>query len=336
MIAVGVKSGAWKYITDGVFIYTAERDVRYYSQPPGFWVDRDGTKVVESDSGENRITKVSMSFEQFRAHCQKEGIELRGSVTVSDKLGKAAGPATIGGGIGALIGGPVGAAIGVGVMGWLASSSDFEPKNLRSVLARVMEGYAAWQQFDSELRVADAKAAAEYEAKARDNWRRYHRLRNLSSVDELDGLEFEVAVSILYEKKGYKVQLTKASGDFGVDLLAEKGQERIAVQAKRYSGTVGVKAVQEVAAGGFYYKATKAVVVTNSYYTPAAKKMAGELGVELVNRKRLALMWDHVHPDGSVPEFDLATYKQKEREIRRELSHADFSARTDKSRRRWR
>lgn len=336
MIAVGVKNGTWRYITDGAAIYTADGDVRHYSQPPGFRVDRDGTKVVERNGGENRIKKVAISIEEFRSLCQREGIELRGSVTGSEKLGKAAGPATIAGGIGALIGGPVGAAVGAGLVGWVASNSDFEPDQLQSVLARVKEKYVAWQQFDAEVRVVDTKVAADYEAKARENWRRYHRLRNLSSVDDLDGLEFEVAVSILYKNKGYEVQLTQASGDFGVDVIAKKGRETIAIQAKRYSGTVGVKAVQEVAAGGFYYKASKAVVVTNSYYTPAAKKMAGELGVDLINRKRLTLMWDQVHPDSSIPQFDLATYKEKEREILRELSHADFSARTDKSRRRWR
>lgn len=100
MIAVGVKSGIWRYVTDGVSIYTAESDVRLYSQPPSFRVDRDGTKIVERNGGENRITKVAMSFEQFSVHCQTEGIKLRGSVTGSEKLGKAAGPATIGGAIG--------------------------------------------------------------------------------------------------------------------------------------------------------------------------------------------------------------------------------------------
>ena len=125
MIAVGVKNGTWRYITDGAAIYTADGDVRHYSQPPGFRVDRDGTKVVERNGGENRIKKVAISIEEFRSLCQREGIELRGSVTGSEKLGKAAGPATIAGGIGALIGGPVGAAVGAGLVGWVASNSDF-------------------------------------------------------------------------------------------------------------------------------------------------------------------------------------------------------------------
>ena len=335
-IFIGIKNGTWRYVGDGIEIYTAEVDVRHHSQPPDFRVDKYGVRIIERGLGANRITRVAMSLDHFRVHCQREHIEVRGNVTKSEKLGSAAGPATIAGGIGALIAGPVGAVIGAGIVGWVTSNSDFEPQQLQSVFRRVKEKYAVWQKFDLDMKVTDKEVAAEYEAKARENWRRYYRLRNLSSVDELNGLEFEAAVSFLYENKGYKVQMTKASGDFGVDLIAEKGQERIAIQAKRYSGTVGVKAVQEVVAGGFYYKATKALVITNSYYTPAAKKMADGLGVELVNRKKLALLWEQAHPDSSVPDFNLAIYKDKEREICRDLSHADFSARTDKSKRRFR
>jgi hypothetical protein len=333
MYIVGLRGGKWCYITNGADIFSAEEDVRYYSEPPKLRVERNGAKVVERNTGSNRFTKLILSMANFEAKCLKEGVELRGKVTGSEKLGKSFGPATIGGGIGALIGGPVGAAIGAGVVGWISSNSDFEPERLEDVFNNSQKKFNEWEQFDVEKSKIDTSVAAIYESEARKNWQRFYRLRNLSSVDELDGLEFEKAVRFLYKERGYNAEITQASGDFGVDVIATKGQEKLAIQAKRYTGSVGVKAVQEVASGAFYYTATKAIVITNSYYTPQAKELADKLGVDLINRKRLALMWEKANPDDSIPPFDLCKYKEQEQEIQRELGQADFSARTNKSRR---
>lgn len=314
MHLVGVRSGKWCFITDGSEIYTAEEDVRYFSEPPA----------------SNRVKRVFMTIEAFRDYCASQNIELRGHVTGSEKLEKVFGPAAIAGGIGALVGGPVGAALGAGIVGWLSSNSDFKPEQLANVFLTAKDKCGKWEKFDIEHKKLKAKEAADYEQSARESWHRYHRLRNLASVDILDGREFEAAIRVIYEKMGYKVTLTPATGDFGVDVIAEKSSEKLAIQVKRYSGTVGVKAVQEAASGAFYYKATKAVVVTNSFYTPKAKELAEKVGVDLINRKRLALMWEKLHPDDSIPPFNLSAYEEMKREIGRELWHVDYAARTDK------
>jgi len=336
MYIVGVSGGKWCYITNGVEVYTAEEDVRHYSEPPNLRIEHDGTKTVERNTGSNRFTKLILSMSDFKAKCSAEGVELRGKVTGSEKLGKSFGPATIGGGIGALIGGPVGAAIFAGAVGWLSSSSDFEPERLMNVFNNAQGEFKKWEQFDIDKSRLDTSIAEKYDSEARKNWLRFYRLRNLSSLDGLDGLEFEKAVSFIYNKCGYSAEVTQASGDFGVDVIATKGKEKLAIQAKRYKGSVGVKAVQEVSSGAFYYKATKAVVITNSFYTPQAKELADKLDVDLINRKRLALMWEKVHPKDSIPPFDLCKYKEQEHEIKRELGQTDFSAHSNKSRRHWR
>jgi restriction system protein len=66
-----------------------------------------------------------------------------------------------------------------------------------------------------------------------------------------------------------------------VDITATKGGVNYAFQCKRYVSPVGVKAVQEVFAGSRKYGADRAVVVTNSTYTPNAKTLANDLGVTL-------------------------------------------------------
>lgn len=314
MHLVGLNGERWLFITDGSEIFTAEEDVRYYSEPPG----------------SNRINRLSMTIEEFREYCSSQNIELRGRVTGSEKLNKAFAPVAVAGGIGALVGGPVGAAIGAGILGWLSSNSDFEPERLAEVFLVAKEKSKKWDAFDIENEKIKIKEAADYEQSARVSWHRYHRLRNLASVDTLDGREFEAAIRVIYEKMGYTVTLTPVTGDFGVDVIAEKGNEKLAIQAKRYSGTVGVKAVQEAASGAFYYKANKAIVITNSFYTPKAKELASELGVDLINRKRLALIWEKLHQDDSIPPFNLQRFEEMKREINRELRHVDFAAKTDK------
>jgi restriction system protein len=109
-------------------------------------------------------------------------------------------------------------------------------------------------------------------------------------VDRMTGEEFEKYLKARYELKGYRVTLTPKSGDYGADLICRKGGERLAVQAKRYKGKVGVAAVQQAAAAKDYYRCNKAAVATNSYYTAAAKKLAGRIGVQLIDRKSLDLI----------------------------------------------
>ncbi len=111
---------------------------------------------------------------------------------------------------------------------------------------------------------------------------------DLSEIDGMSGVDFEKYVAMLLSKNEFEnVSCTKASGDYGVDILAERYDETYAFQCKRYSGKLGVKSVQEIYAGAKMYHAEYAIVVTNSYFTPNALKLAGELGVELWDRDKL-------------------------------------------------
>ena len=49
--------------------------------------------------------------------------------------------------------------------------------------------------------------------------------------------EFEQLVCDHYRQKGYRVQTTSASNDYGIDVFAEKKGEKIAVQVKMYGGS---------------------------------------------------------------------------------------------------
>lgn len=98
----------------------------------------------------------------------------------------------------------------------------------------------------------------------------------------LNGYQFEQTCAKILQSKGYfDIEVTKSSGDQGVDIIASKGLVKYAVQCKYYSSPVGNKAVQEVYAGAKYYDCSNCIVMTNSTFTKSAKELAAKLGVQL-------------------------------------------------------
>ena len=105
----------------------------------------------------------------------------------------------------------------------------------------------------------------------------------------MTGEEFEEYLKAQFERQGYKVRLTPRSNDYGADLVLTRNKEVTVVQAKRYQGNVGNKAVQEIVAAQAYYDADRAMVVTNSYFTNPARKLAEANDVELWDRDNLIM-----------------------------------------------
>lgn len=113
-------------------------------------------------------------------------------------------------------------------------------------------------------------------------------ITDLSTIDNMDGHEFERFCASLLIKKGYSnVQVTQAGGDFGVDVLAEKDGVKYAIQCKCYSSDLGNKCVQEAYTGRDYYKSNVAVVLTNRGFTKSAIETAKAVGVILWDRGML-------------------------------------------------
>ncbi|MDO9226476.1 MAG: restriction endonuclease [Pseudomonadota bacterium] len=132
----------------------------------------------------------------------------------------------------------------------------------------------------------------ELENKQREHaaWERNYGLAQVHELDKLGGVEFEEYLAGLFRKQGYKAEMTPSTSDYGADLVLVKDGKRIAVQAKRYAGTVGIAAVQEALSGMAYYKCYAAWVVTTGTYTPNAVELAGKSGVRLIGRAELGMM----------------------------------------------
>ena len=107
---------------------------------------------------------------------------------------------------------------------------------------------------------------------------------SISDIDLMSGKEFEMFVADMFKKMGYSVNITKESGDQGIDVIAEHNGSLIGIQAKCYSSTVGNYAVQEAVAGGRYYQCNKSMVITNRYFTESAISLASVNEVVLWDR----------------------------------------------------
>lgn len=124
--------------------------------------------------------------------------------------------------------------------------------------------------------------------------RRYGRNRRAGVIDEMEGHDFEYfCAQLLAERDFIDVEVTRGSGDYGVDILAEKDGVTYAIQCKRYTTPVGVEAVQQVYAGKDYYDRMVGVVMTNQYFTAPAVEVAKKLKV---------LLWDRGYLDSMMEE----------------------------------
>lgn len=112
-------------------------------------------------------------------------------------------------------------------------------------------------------------------------------------VDGMEGHEFEYFCAKLLESRGFeRVEVTKGSGDYGADILAEKEGVTYAIQCKCYTRPVGVKAVQEAYAGRDYYDRMVGAVLCNQYFTASAVKAAKKLKILLWDRDCLERMME--------------------------------------------
>lgn len=139
----------------------------------------------------------------------------------------------------------------------------------------------------------------------RVGWRMYAWLRpvggncRLGQLDRMEGAEFEGWIARVLRSHGFETRNIRHRGDFGVDVIAtcpETGR-RIAIQAKRYQGSVGNDAVQQAIAGAQFHDCDRSAVVTQSRFTRAARMQAAAADppVVLIGRSSIRRMSAILH-----------------------------------------
>lgn len=219
MIKLGItESGHIKVITDGNTIYEAdnnyiheanwceigsvERDGKGYG--PVVYTSIHGGFVSEERARKmNRIKKVDVSIADFERYCASRGLMVKTCNTIPKGL--------------------------ISWIGGIAGSYKFDPTDSRFFhrdcehlfrnAKRVAEQWEALDLSEAEIREEDKR---KYIERAQKRWMKFFRLQGLNNIDSMSGVEFESAIALLYERNGYKVQLTPGSGDFGADVIVEK------------------------------------------------------------------------------------------------------------------
>lgn len=112
--------------------------------------------------------------------------------------------------------------------------------------------------------------------------------QNLSSYD------FEKFIAKLFRAMGYETRVTQASNDYGIDVVAEKRNEKIAIQCKRYGpgNPVSNRDVQRLL-GAMQLKnvqANHSIIITTSHFTVQAREQAKECAIELWDKQDLKKM----------------------------------------------
>lgn len=112
----------------------------------------------------------------------------------------------------------------------------------------------------------------------------------ISGIDRMDGITFERRLAHLFTSRSYRVEQTRARGDYGADLVLEKNGARTVVQAKRWKKNVGVKAVQEaVAAKPMYrcdYSMASRTATSPSRQGASPRRTASDSGIATTSSER--------------------------------------------------
>lgn len=119
--------------------------------------------------------------------------------------------------------------------------------------------------------------------------------------DYMEGHDFEKFCAMLLEANGFDdIRVTQGSKDQGIDILARKLGVKYAIQCKCYSSDIGNKAVQEAFAGKQYYDCHVGVVLTNRYFTPAAKELAQKTQIFLWDRDALNILCENYYRENQI------------------------------------
>lgn len=98
--------------------------------------------------------------------------------------------------------------------------------------------------------------------------------------------EYEDLVCDYFRNKGYEAKTTSYSNDYGVDVFASKGKEKIAIQAKMYgsgSRKINRQMVMELHGAKDYFDCTKAVIATDGKLLSDASEVAKKLKIEILH-----------------------------------------------------
>ena len=106
----------------------------------------------------------------------------------------------------------------------------------------------------------------------------------------MSGATFELECKSLIESMGFKTEVTKATGDGGIDLVAYDNRPisagKYIVQCKRYKDTVGEPILRDLYGVVMAERANKGILITTGTFTRQAEAFAKGKQLELIDGNR--------------------------------------------------
>lgn len=128
----------------------------------------------------------------------------------------------------------------------------------------------------------------------------------------MNPVEYEKHVAAILNSEGWQVELTPASGDYGVDIFARKPGSIVAVQVKMYGGTarrVNRAMMMQLYGAAAYFNCDRAMLVSDGDILPDAEEVARKLGIEI--RNIAAIIETQVEPQMAPAASDFDAIWQK-------------------------
>jgi Restriction endonuclease len=179
----------------------------------------------------------------------------------------------------------LGAVLELGAAGLISSSSDGRPGSVESLLRRVLKAVnkdvVTADDVAQAFKVFGIKASADMPTNG------YGNIQNLSGVD------FEKLITNLLVRMGFQAEMTRTSGDGGIDIVAMLDKPiiggRYLFQCKRFApdNLIGAPTLRDFYGAVTADRAVKGVFITTSDFTTQAKDFAQKSGLELINLGQL-------------------------------------------------
>ncbi len=113
----------------------------------------------------------------------------------------------------------------------------------------------------------------------------------------LSGLAFEQQLADLYTRLGFSANVTKASGDEGVDIVLTRNRKTIIVQCKQHSKPVGPAIVRELYGAMISFKADSAILACTSGFTVGVSRFVKGKPIELIDVDAILRMQEKLNSD---------------------------------------
>lgn len=122
---------------------------------------------------------------------------------------------------------------------------------------------------------------------------RVNSSRGIENLQNLSGQEFEMLISTLLTRMGFQAEMTKTTGDGGIDIIAVLDKPifggRYLFQCKRFApdNLVGAPTVRDFYGAVTADRAVKGIFITTSEFTVQAREFGRKVGVELIDLEHL-------------------------------------------------